>query len=306
RPQNMITVAEAPGVVLPDMPKYIGEKEGVFSMIFTFDHMDLDIRFDSPCRVFPWKRSDWKDRMTSWQRATADDGWMGLFLENHDQVRSVSRFGDSGEYRIASAKTLATWFFLMRGTPFIYQGQELGMTNCPFASISEYRDLASLNLHREAMAAEMSEAEILSYLAARSRDHARTPMPWDSGPLAGFTEGESWIRLHPEHRTVNVEAQLRAGDSVLEHYRRLIELRRGMAVFADGDFEELEASSDRFGGYRRRLGDTIATVWCNFSTGSLALPEAKMGEALLDPSGAFDGLTLAPWQSVVLLRKGIA
>jgi glycosidase len=303
RPRNAITVAEAPGVALSQMPDFIGRDEGVFSMIFCFDHMDLDIRFDSPTTILPWKRSDWKGRMTAWQRATGNDGWLGLFLENHDQVRSVSKFGEGGEFRLASAKTLATWYFLMRGTPFIYQGQELGMANCPFGSIDEYRDVASLNLYRDAIAAGKPESEILTYLAARSRDHARTPMPWEGGPRAGFTTGEPWIRLNPDYPSVNVEAQAGEEDSVLEHYRRLIRLRREVAVFAEGDFEELSAESELIGGYRRRLGDDLATVWCNFSRGTVALPDPVEGEILLDPTGRFDGRVLAPWESVVVISS---
>ena len=303
-PRGMVTVAEAPGVPLADMSDFIGEKNGVFSMMFAFDHMDMDVRFDAPCKLFPWSLSDWKNRMTKWQRAIGDAGWLGLFLENHDQPRSVGRFGDMGEWREASAKTLATWYFLMRGTPFIYQGQEIGMANCPFKSIGEYRDIQSLNAHRDALAAGMDEKDIMKYLAGRSRDHARTPMQWDASRSSGFTDGEPWIRVNPEFTEFNVAAQRGDPDSVLEHYRKLIELRRRMDVFVHGDFEELAADSDSIGGYRRRLGDESATVWCNFSASPVDLPETADGRVVLDPAGNFDGRTLGPWQSAVLLHEG--
>ena len=142
----------------------------------------------------------------------------------------------------------------------------------------------------------------MAYLAGRSRDHARTPMPWEATNQAGFTTGQPWIRLNPEYPAVNVAAQLKNGGSVLEHYRRLIQLRRTHEVFVDGDFEELGAPSERIGGYRRRLGDTVATVWCNFTALPVLLPEAVEGSIILDPSGYFDGRMLAPWQSIVAIK----
>lgn len=302
RPRGMMTVAEAPGVTLGQMPEFMGEDHGVFSMIFTFDHMDLDVRFDQPCRLFDWRVSQWKDKMTSWQRAIGGSGWMGLFLENHDHPRSVSRFGDSGVHRVASAKTLATWYFLMRGTPYIYQGQELGMLNCRFESIDEFRDIASVNCHRDALAAGMAEAEVMHYLAGRSRDNARTPMPWNAGPQAGFSSVQPWIKVNPDFLEANVAAEMLDPASVLKHYHRLVSLRRTMDVFALGDFVELEPDSDQIGGYRRRLGSEEATVWCNFSSGQVVLPERLAGTIVLDPTGRFDGRNLEAWQSVVALR----
>ncbi|MBN2812311.1 MAG: alpha-glucosidase, partial [Spirochaetales bacterium] len=133
-PRGVVTVAEAPGVPISQMEDYIGEDSGAFDMIFAFDHMDIDISFDKPGTIASWTRSGWKQKTTMWQRAAGETGWLGLFLENHDHPRSVSRFGDESCFRRESAKTLATWYFLMRGTPFIYQGQELGMANAPFAS----------------------------------------------------------------------------------------------------------------------------------------------------------------------------
>lgn len=300
-PRGLATVAEAPGVPLSDMEAFMGEKDGVFSMIFAFDHMDMDVRFDSPCRLFPWNLSDWKSRMTKWQRTIGDSGWLGLFLENHDQPRSVSRFGDADKYRNESAKTLAIWYFLMRGTPFIYQGQELGMSNCPFRSIGDYRDIQSLNAHRDALASGMEEKEVMRFLAGRSRDHARTPMQWDATRNAGFTDGDPWIIVNPEYTEVNVGAQRGDGNSVLEHYRKLIALRR-RDVFINGSFEELAPESETVGGYRRKFGGETATVWCNFSPAPADLPETLQGRIALDTSGNFDGKTLGPWESVVAIH----
>jgi glycosidase len=300
-PRGLATVAEAPGVPLSDMEAFMGEKDGVFSMIFAFDHMDMDVRFDSPCRRFPWNLSDWKSRMTKWQRTIGDSGWLGLFLENHDHPRSVSRFGDADKYRNESAKTLAIWYFLMRGTPFIYQGQELGMSNCPFRSIGDYRDIQSLNAHRNALASGMEEKEVMRFLAGRSRDHARTPMQWDATRNAGFTDGDPWIIVNPEYTEVNAGAQRGDGNSVLEHYRKLIALRR-RDVFINGSFEELAADSNSVGGYTRTLDGETATVWCNFSPAPVDLPETLQGRIALDTSGNFDGKTLGPWESVVAIH----
>ena len=303
RPRHALTVAETPSVSLNQMADYIGGETGVFSMIFAFDHVDLDIRMDAPYRVFPIDRRQWKSAMTSWQETIRNDGWLGLFLENHDHPRSVSRFGNPNEFRMESAKTLATWYFLMRGTPFIYQGEELGMKNCPFESIEEYRDIASHNAYKGAIALGFSEKDALAYLAARSRDHSRTPMQWNAERNAGFTTGTPWIRLNPDYKTlnVNVEAELSDENSVLHHYKRLIELRKNCDVFADGDFEELYSDNEVLGGYRRTLDSAQATVVCNFSAESQALPEKLEGEVVLDSSGDFDGQTLKPWQSVVVL-----
>jgi len=190
----------------------------------------------------------------------------------------------------------------MRGTPFIYQGQELGMTNCPFAGIGEYRDLASLNAWRDGRSMGMAETDILNYLQGRSRDHSRTPMQWDSGTNAGFTDGTPWIRLNPNFPDVNASIQSEDEDSVLEHYRKLVALRKRESVFRDGDFEELAAVSGHIGGYRRRSGKTETTVWCNFSGERAALPEEVTGKTVIDPSGRFDGTTLEPWQSIVSIR----
>lgn len=302
-PRGAVTVAEAPGVPLSQMEEYIGEGSGVFNMIFAFDHMDLDVSFDRPGEIVPWTRLQWKEKMAGWQRAVDGRGWLGLFLENHDHPRSVSRFGDPVSFRNESAKTLATWYFLMRGTPFVYQGQELGMVNAPFSSIADYRDIAALNLYRDSLSSGSGggAAAALSYLARRGRDHARTPMPWDGSSNAGFSSGKPWIGPADDRPEVNVGAELGAEGSVLEHYRALIRLRREMDVFALGDFLELEAQSDRIGGYQRRLGKALATVWCNFTGEPVQLPVRPRGEILLDPTGRFDGMTLDAWQSVVTL-----
>jgi len=299
-PRGMVTVAESPGVAPAELADYIGEGRGVFNMIFTFDHVDVDARFDQPYHYVPWTLSIWKSRMTQWQSDLGDNGWLGLYLENHDHVRSVSKFGAEGLWREPSAKTLATWYFLMRGTPFIYQGQELGMTNTPFEGIGEYRDVSSRNAFRDGLAAGKSEDHMLDYLAKRSRDHSRTPLPWDASAQAGFTRGVPWIKVHPDYRSVNVASAQARPDSVFHHYRRLIALRKSRPELVHGGFEELYAESDAVGAYRRHLGERTSVVLANFTAEAQRLPRAHRGDVLLASSGRFDGQTLAPWQSVVV------
>jgi len=296
-PLGVVTVAEAPGVSADQMRWYTGA-EGVFSMLFTFDHVDLDLRPDSPWVYRPWSLTDWKRSMSQWQ--TGAQGWLGLYLENHDQVRSVSKFGASGPLKTASAKTLATWYFLMRGTPFVYQGQELGMTNAPFQSLDEYRDNASMKIHEQASAAGLTDDEILGYLALRSRDHGRTPFPWDASPNAGFTTGTPWIGVHPEYPVVNAAAAESDGRSVLAHYRALIRLRKTQPVLVDGAFAPILADSEVLGGYRRTLDGRTVTVLCNFSDQPQPVAGGEGVPVLLNSHDAFDGRVLAPWQSVVL------
>lgn len=312
-PHGLMTVAEAPNVSPEALDPYIGEGRGVFSMIFTFDHVDIDMRKGRRWHRDPWTRAEWKRAMTKWQRAAGESGWLGIYLENHDQVRSVTKFGDDGRYRAESAKCLATWYFLMRGTPFIYQGQELGMPNCDFSGPDEFRDVASRNIWREARAAGMPDREVMEYLCARSRDNSRTPMQWDSSPNAGFSAGTPWIRMNQSWEAVNVAAQDNDPASVLNHYRALARLRAAEPALVRGSFDELWNDSDEIGGYIRTLGSSRVLVACNFTGTAMRLagPEDARqvaGRVLLDsagllaPGAEFTGEELAPWQAVVVAR----
>ncbi|PAK52039.1 alpha-glucosidase [Paenibacillus sp. 7541] len=264
-PRSAITVAEAPGVPLEQIRDFVDETDGVFTMLFQFSHVDLDIKPGGKAEFTDWDMKKFKEALSLWQRESNRHGWMGLFLENHDHVRSVSKFGDDGQYRDLSAKMLATYYFLMRGTPFIYQGQEIGMTNCPFDSIDEYRDISSLNLYREETAKGRPASEILDYLGKRSRDQGRTPMQWNADREAGFTSGTPWIKVNPNYTEINVENNMRDEHSVLQFYRKLIALRRQYSALVYGFYEELCEDSADIGMYRRtHEGETFIVV-CNFT-----------------------------------------
>ncbi|AJY77809.1 alpha-glucosidase [Paenibacillus beijingensis] len=270
--RNVMTVAEAPGVPVEQVPEYLDENSGVFTMLFQFDHVDLDMKPHTKAVYHPWKLTDFKRELSKWQAENGKYGWLALYLENHDHVRSVSKFGNDGAYRVQSAQMLAAYYFLMRGTPFIYQGQEIGMTNGPFDSVDEYRDIQSLQIYREERALGRPEQEIMDYLAKRSRDQGRTPMQWNSGPEAGFTTGKPWLKVNPNSRTINVESELADEHSVLHFYRRLIKLRRGSKALVHGGYEEIFADSEQIGGYRRSYGGERWTVLCNFTDQKVPVP----------------------------------
>jgi glycosidase len=305
KPRGMVTVAESPGISPESLDPYVGP-DGVFSMVFTFDHMDIDARSGRPQVYEPWTLAEWKRTFSMWQNGTNRSGWLGLYLENHDQVRSVSKFGDPDRCPRLSAQALATWYFLMRGTPFIYQGQELGMSNSPFPRPEDYRDVSAVNALAAARRSGRRGAveETLVFLALRGRDHARTPMPWSAAPHAGFTTGEPWIAVQPDYPRVNVEAEEGDPGSVLHHYRALIRLRKSEPTLVHGAYEDLWPDSDTLGAYRRRGPGRTITVVVHFGGGSVALPPGldPGGEVLLATGGAFDGKNLGPWQAVVLAQ----
>lgn len=272
-PRGVMTVAEAPGVPIEHIPDYLDEKNGVFNMIFQFDHVDLDIKPMLKGTYHAWELTDFKKALSKWQVETAKYGWMALYLENHDHVRSVSKFGNDGSYRVESAKMLAAYYFLMRGTPFIYQGQEIGMTNCPISTINEYRDIESLNFHRHENALGRTEADIMDYLAKRSRDHGRTPMQWNAEPMAGFTTGNPWIKVNPNYPLINVEQSMLDESSVLHFYRQLIKLRRENMALVYGDYNEIYEDSNEIGGYVRTYGNESWIILCNFTDKIIFLSE---------------------------------
>jgi oligo-1,6-glucosidase len=271
-------------------------------MVFEFEHVSLD-RGSTKWEHVPLDLPTLKRCFATWQ-AGLGSGWNSLYWDNHDQPRAVSRFGDDGEHRVASAKTLATVLHLHRGTPFVYQGEELGMANPRFTSIAEYRDVESLEHHAEAVAAGQPEADVLADLQRTSRDNARTPVPWDATAHGGFTTGTPWIGSGSDDRTVPADAQRDDPDSVLAHYRRLIGLRHEVPAVAHGDFALLLPDDPRVWAFTRRFEGTELLVVANLS-GDVVVPELTgwdAGELLLgnlpDP-----GPALRAWESRVLRRR---
>ncbi|WP_394771486.1 alpha-glucosidase [Lacisediminihabitans sp.] len=309
RDTDLITVGEMPGVTVDDAVLFTGVDRLEVDMVFQFEHVGLDhgpvSKFDNvPLSLVELKRS-----LGRWQDGLAESGWNRLYLGNHDQPRSVSRFGDDGRYRVESATMLATVLHLHRGTPYVYQGDEIGMTNAGFTSIEQYQDIESVNYFAEATAAGASPAEVLDALRYRSRDNARTPVQWDATEQAGFTTGTPWLEVNPNHVTVNAAADRAAGArSVFEHYRRLIELRHRSAVVALGAFAMLEPEHPTLYAFTRTLGDESLLVVGNFSSEELEVPllesaRATAGTLVIgnyEAAGGGAGATLRPWEARVI------
>ena len=308
--RHLLTVGEMPGSTVELARRVTDAANRELDMVFTFEHVDLDrapegSKFDIVALPLPVLKAN----LASWQRGLAETGWNSLYWNNHDQPRAVSRFGDdSPEHRVASAKTLATVLHLHKGTPYVYQGEELGMTNSPFADISEFRDIESLNHHAEAISSGLAADLVLAGLAARSRDNARTPMQWDAGPRAGFTDGEPWLPVNPNHSTINAEAAIADPDSVLHHYRRLIRLRHELRVVVHGRFDLLLPDHEQLWVFTRRLGDQVLLVVANCSSTTADLPPGTLtGHAdatvLLATHEVADSPKLRPWESRVYLTS---
>jgi oligo-1,6-glucosidase len=286
---DLLTVGEMVGEELPmrDARQYVGqgpERDGL-SMLFHFEHMLLD-RGEELWETSEWDLTDLKAVFDRWQDGLADEGWNSLYFANHDQPRSVSRFGDDGEYRRESAKLLATLLHTLRGTPYVYQGEELGMTNVPFESLEEFRDVDTLNPVRRAI--ERGEIDSFESVAegvrANSRDNARTPMQWSAESNAGFTDGEPWIKVNPNHAGINVADERDDPDSVWHYYRRLIELRTEHDVMAYGDYDPYLKEHEAVWAYTRTLGEERWLVVLNFSgtATEFELPADVVADA--DPS----------------------
>jgi oligo-1,6-glucosidase len=306
---KLLTVGETPGTSVEHAVVYTDPANPEVDMIFQFEHVGLD--FDGP----KWNYTgldllDLKASFGRWQAALADVGWNSLYWDNHDQPRAVSRFGDDGAFRVESAKLLATVLHLHRGTPYVYQGEEFGMTNIGFDSGDDFADIESINFYRQAVAAGRSPEDILPGMRAMSRDNARTPVQWTAGENAGFTTGTPWFRVNPNHTEINAEAALADPDSVFHHYRKLIELRHLEPTVAIGDFTMLLATDPTIYAFTRSLDDTTLLVLANFSGDEVTVPigdeiDAAWGDAELvignypvDGGGA----TLRPWEARVLRR----
>ena len=301
----LVTVGEAWGADVERAKLYAAPDGSELSMVFQFEHIGLDQqpgkeKWDTaPLDFVALKRC-----LAKWQTGLHGCGWNSLFLNNHDLPRTVSRWGGDGAYRVASAKLLATMLHGLEGMPYIYQGEELGMTNIHLP-IEAYRDLESLNLYEARKAAGYPEAEIMASLYARSRDNARTPMQWDASPHGGFTTGTPWLTENPNYREINATAALADPDSVFHYYRRLIALRKTYPVFVHGDFTLLEPDHPCLFVYRRRLARQSLLVICNYGGGETAwsLP-AGWDDAQCLISNYPDRLPgrLRPWEARILLR----
>ncbi len=303
RDAQLLTVGEMPGVTVEEATLFTDPARAEIDMVFQFEHVQLD----QNGRKWDLRALDLRELkavMNRWQLGLAERGWNSLYWNNHDQPRAVSRFGDdSPEHRVRSAKALATVLHLQRGTPYVYQGEELGMTNAPFASIEDFRDIESLNHYAEAIAAGEDPGRVLTALRTKGRDNARTPMQWDASEHAGFTTGEPWLAVNPNHAEINAQAAVADPGSVFHHFRALIGLRHSLPVVADGDFTPLLADDPHVYAYTRALDGTELLVLANCSSETVIVELDARGEPLLsnyddDPQ---DG-TLRAWEARVLRR----
>jgi oligo-1,6-glucosidase len=304
RPEPTLTVGEMPDVTLEQAKLFTDPARGEVDMVFQFEHVGLD-QGASKWDARGLRLTDLKRSFGRWQEGLGKTGWNSLYWNNHDQPRIVSRFGDDGpEQRVRAAKMLATVLHLHRGTPYVYQGEELGMTNASFDRIEAFRDIESLNHYAEATAAGDDPDAVLASLRTMSRDNARTPMQWDAGAHAGFTSGEPWIPVNPNHAEINAEAAVADPDSVFHHYRRLIELRHTEPVVAHGDFTMLLEDDERVYAFTRRLGDDELLVLGNFTgeDAAVGLPDAGGRLLLGNYPDAGDARVLRPWEARVLRR----
>ena len=310
---DCMTVGEAPLATTKQGVEITNEDTGSLNMLFQFEHMDLDSIGGHMMGKWAYKPLDLRDlktTMTRWQNELAGRGWNSLYLSNHDQPRPVSRFGNDTEYRVESAKMLGTWLHFMQGTPYVYQGEEIGMTNVRFASIAEYQDIESLNMYREAVNDRgMQPAEVLASIYAKGRDNARTPLQWDASANAGFTAGKPWLQVNPNYREINAAQALADPDSVFHYYRRLIALRKANPVMVYGRYELILAEHPEIYAYTRTLDDKRLLVVCNFgrNTPLFSLPaelgfnSAELVIANLAVPAAADlrALTLRPYEARV-------
>ncbi|WP_066172245.1 glycoside hydrolase family 13 protein [Bacillus marinisedimentorum] len=280
---DIMTVGEMPGVK-PDMAKlYTGEQRNELNMVFQFEHMGVDSGPNGKWDVLPPDVLKLKKIMAKWQYELEEDGWNSLYFSNHDQPRSVSRFGNDQSYRVESAKMLATVLHMMKGTPYIYQGEELGMTNVAFSSLEEYRDIETLNMYKEKREEGIAHDELMKRIHQNSRDNARTPMQWNSSEHAGFTTGTPWIKVNPNFNEINAESQVEDPDSIFNYYRELIELRKTHDVIIDGTFDLLAEDDEQVFAYTRTHDEQQLLVICNFTseTPAFNLPEGFSGAQLL-------------------------
>lgn len=302
--RDTITVGECSGVTLEEALKYASCDGKELSMVFQFEHVDLDFDekgnkwTDRKCRL-----TELKEVLSRWQTGLYGRAWNSLFWCNHDQPRVVSRFGnDSPEYREVSAKMLAVCLHMMQGTPYIYQGEELGMTNVPFKGIADFRDLDSINAYWELTGKGIfKEEEMLRFLRYKSRDNARTPMQWDASPNAGFTEGEPWIMVNPNYGEINAADQIGREDSVFSFYKELVKLRKEKPVIVNGEYRLLDPESEDVFVYERSFHEEHLLVVCSFAEKELLwrLPEEMAGQAAKRVIGNYEG---QQWGPELMLR----
>lgn len=310
---DLITVGECAGVTVEEAKKYASDSGKELNMVFQFEHMDLD-----GGESFKWNErkiqlTELKKVLTKWQTELEGKAWNSLYWCNHDQPRMLSRLGnDSREYREVSAKMLGTCLHMMQGTPYVYQGEELGMTNYPFSSLEEFRDIESINAYHEMTEKGIiTEEDMFRYISYKGRDNARTPMQWDESENAGFTSGTPWINVNPNYKEINAKEEMGRTSSVFHYYKKLIRLRKENEIIVYGSYELLLPDSEELYVYTRTLGSEKLLVICNFTENESAytLPEEFDGKSCsvmisnYDDAKVSTEMKLRPYEAVVISKK---
>ncbi|GEO57748.1 glycoside hydrolase family 13 protein [Companilactobacillus bobalius] len=307
---DVMTVGEMPGSTPKEAIKYAGLNENKLNMVFQFNHMNVSGNPDK--RLGHWNDEpidlvDLKKVLSKWEIALDGKGWNSLYWSNHDQSRAVSRFAtDDSRYRVLAAKMLGTTLHMLQGTPYVYEGEEIGMTNAHFTELSQYEDIQSLNAYKELVEVEkiVDKETMLKYLAYRTRDNARTPMQWDRGTNAGFTEGQPWLAVNPNYSQINVEENLEDSNSVFYYYQKLIELRHNSDLVVYGDYAVIDMEDEEVFTYRRRYNDETLLVINNFTSHDVIRDYGQENGALLIGNYVDDKNTrLRPYESKVYLLK---
>lgn len=307
RYDDIITVGEMSSTTLENSIRYSNPASHELSMIFSFHHLRIDYPSGNKWEIQPFRFHDLKKNLFTWQREMEKGGgWNALFWYNHDQPRIVSRIGDEGKYRLESAKMLATTIHGLKGTPYIYQGEEIGMTNAGFTDISQYRDIESLNYYNLMKRKGKPEEEIYESLRRKSRDNSRTPMQWDDSENAGFSDVQPWISVIPNYKEINT-LDRESDNSIFNYYRKLIRLRKTVPVIADGIFEALLEEDDRILAYKRTDSTQELYVFCNYfpeeTQVSLNIPtDCRCILSNYNEDIRPENLTLRPYEAVMFLR----
>jgi oligo-1,6-glucosidase len=269
---DVLTVGEMPGATAEHAVDITHEEDGYLNMLFQFEHVELDTDKDS--RLGKWDFTaldllDLKRSMSHWQGELERGGWNSLYLSNHDQPRALSRFGDDRRYRVESGKMLATFLHMLKGTPYIYQGEEIGMTNVRFDTIEDYRDIETLNMYKNFVDDRgLDPRTVMGMVYAKGRDNARTPMQWNGSENAGFTTGTPWIRVNPNYSDINVQQALADPASIFHYYRRLIDLRKEHSIIVYGTYELILPNHTEIYAFTRTLGDHLLLIINNFGAGT--------------------------------------
>ncbi|MNE02103.1 Oligo-1,6-glucosidase [compost metagenome] len=308
---DTITVGEMPNVDVEEAKLYTADSREELNMVFHFEHVDVGNGKFGKWTPQPWKLTELKSIFSRWQNGLEEQGWNSLYWSNHDQPRAISRFGnDQEQYRVISGKMLATCLHMLKGTPYIYQGEEIGMTNIALDKLEDYRDIESLNNYRDYVdTGLLTHEEMMKAVHERGRDNARTPVQWNDQAQGGFTTGEPWISVNPNYKEINVVAAVADPDSIFYYYKKLIQLRKENKIIVEGRYNLILDSHEQIYAYTRELEHEKLLVICNFSEEQpvFELPadiafadyEVVISNYEVDPGEAISSIELRPYEARV-------